>query len=424
MIMAGMFYSLEQTKEKLGKNEAEIKALVREGKLREFRDGAKQLYKTEDVDALASVPKGDMAILDDSMQLAIDETGEISLAPEELDMLMGEKDEDSGKNESKFKLDETGALMADEVLADEPAGDAKDDDFNLEIMASQDTKTNQKSKTGSKAGSKASSKLPADLEDEPLTNADTNISLSGDSINVLGGSTENDFKISDDTLGETKLAPKEEKSLGDKGDDAMSVAKLDDDVNLDSFGGGSGSGLLDLSLQADDTSLGAVLDDIYPETQTAPTSKQATPAGGLEAEAEKIFEQESPDSLGQDDLSQAVPAAAPAGVMMFAEPAPDTASNVFGIILFVPMLVAIYTAIVVAASYNSIPELKFLSSAEPIIWYIAGGLAAVVLLMAMVASTSGREKKPKPPKQAKQPKIVQPKPKKEKKAKKGEAYTQ
>ncbi|MFA5313955.1 MAG: helix-turn-helix domain-containing protein, partial [Methanomassiliicoccales archaeon] len=267
--MAGMFYSLEQAKEKLGKNEAEIKALVREGKLREFRDGAKQLYKTEDVDALASVPKGDAAILDDSMQLAIDETGEISLAPEELDMLMGDGEKDE-KNESKFKLDETGALMADEVLDKEPAGDAKDDDFNLEILAGADTKTNQKSKTDSKASSKASSKLPADLDEEPLTNADTNISLSGDSINVLGGSSDIDFKISDDTLGETKLVPKPSKPLDDKGDDAMSVAKLDDDVNLDSFGGGSGSGLLDLSLQADDTSLGAVLDDIYPETQNAP----------------------------------------------------------------------------------------------------------------------------------------------------------
>ena len=34
-----------------------------------------------------------------------------------------------------------------------------------------------------------------------------------------------------------------------------------DDINLDSFG--SGSGLLDLSLQADDTSLGGILDEIY-----------------------------------------------------------------------------------------------------------------------------------------------------------------
>lgn len=413
--MAGMFYSLEQTREKLGKNDAEIKALVREGKLREFRDGAKQLYKTEDVDALASVPKGDTAVLDDSMQLAIDETGEISLAPEELSMLMGDGDEKDAKNESKFKLDETGALMADEVLDQD---DAKDGDFNLDIAA-QDTKINQKSKSSSKSGSKASSKLPADL-DEPLSNADTNISISGDSINVLSGSTENEFNISDDTLGETKLVQKPSKALDDKSDDAMSVAKLDDDVNLDSFGGGSGSGLLDLSLQADDTSLGAVLDDIYPETQNAPASKQGTPGGGLAAEAEKIFEQESPESIGQEDLGQAAPTAAESAmVMMMAEPAPDAASNMFGVILFVPMLVAIYTAIVVAAGYNSIPSLQILSSIEPFIWYAAGGLAAVVILMALVASTSGKEKKAKKPKPPKQPKVVQPKPKKEKKAKKG-----
>ena len=40
-----------------------------------------------------------------------------------------------------------------------------------------------------------------------------------------------------------------------------SLEEIEDDVNLDSFG--SGSGLLDLSLQADDTSLGGILDEIY-----------------------------------------------------------------------------------------------------------------------------------------------------------------
>jgi hypothetical protein len=142
--------------------------------------------------------------------------------------------------------------------------------------------------------------------------------------------------------------------------------------------------------------------------------------GGLEAEAEKIFEQESPDSLGQDDLSQGVPTGAtiPAGVMMMVEPAPDTASNVFGITLFIPLLAAIYTAIVVAASYNSISQLQILSSVEPIIWYVAGGLAALVILMAIIAASSGGEKKAKQPKQPKAPKQAKPpKPKKEKKTK-------
>ena len=407
--MAGMFYSLQQTIEKLGKTEAEIKALVRDGKLREFRDGAKQLYKIEDVDALVSVPKGDTAILNDSMQLAIDETGEISLAPEELDMLMGDND---GKNESKSKLDETGALMADEILGQEPADEVKDGDFELEAMAGEDTKTGQKQPN--------SFELGADAEEKPLTNGDTNISLSGDSVDVLGDS-DTEFKISDDTSGETKLIKKPSKALDDKGEDEMSVARLDDDVNLDSFGG-SGSGLLDLSLQADDTSLGAVLDDIYPETQNAPASKQATPMGGMALDAEKIFEQESPDAIGQAEPSQNAQSESSAAAMVMAEPAPNASSNVFGITLFIPMLVAIYTAIVVAAGYNSISKLTILSSLEPIIWYVAAGMMALVVLMAIIGSvaSSGGTKKPKPPKP---PKISQPKPKKEKKAKKGASPT-
>jgi hypothetical protein len=409
--MAGMFYSLQQVIEKLGKNEVQIKTLVREGKLREFRDGAKQLYKVEDVEALASVPKGDTAILNDSMNLAIDETGEISLAPEELDMLMGD-DNSNSKNESKFKLDETGALMADEVLGQEPpegevelfpADDAKDNNFDLGELAAEETKAGQKS-----GSVKSGSGIP-DSDKKSLANGDTNISLSSDSINVLSNS-DTEFKLSDDTSGETKLIKTSPDALDDKSEDEMSVARLDDDINLDSFGG-SGSGLLDLSLQADDTSLGAVLDDIYPEPQNAVAGKAATPVGGLAAEAEKIFEQNEAQAYEQAETAPAAPAA----IAMMAEPAPDAASNTFGITLFIPMIVMVYTAIVVVSGYKSISDLKILSSLEPIIWYAAGGAAALVILMAIIASvmSSGGTKKPK------QAKVKQPKPKKEKKVKKG-----
>ena len=38
-MMAKMFYTLDETKTALGKNEEDIKQLTREGRLREFRDG-------------------------------------------------------------------------------------------------------------------------------------------------------------------------------------------------------------------------------------------------------------------------------------------------------------------------------------------------------------------------------------------------
>ena len=50
--MAGMFYSLKETAERLGKTEDEVRQLAVDGKLREFRDGSNLLFKIEEVNAL------------------------------------------------------------------------------------------------------------------------------------------------------------------------------------------------------------------------------------------------------------------------------------------------------------------------------------------------------------------------------------
>jgi hypothetical protein len=415
--MAGMFYSLQEVIEKLGKTEPQIKTLVREGKLREFRDGSKQLYKVEDVDALAAVPKEDAAVLNDSLQLAIDETGEVSLAPEEIDVLMGDGDK---KNESKFKLDETGELVADEVLGKSekektsllPADQKKDEQIDIEALSKEETKASQpKQKDASATGGTDIFAEPA--EKEEITTDDTKISLSGDSINVLGES-DTEFKISDDTSGETKLVQKGPKALDEKGKGEGGEARLDEDVNLEGYGG-SGSGLLDLSLQADDTSLGAVLDDIYPESPSAATPTEQTPPpadAAVAQEAEKIFEDAEPQPIEQAATQQE---AALTAAAFIAEPPPDAASNIFGITLFVPLIALIYATIVVASGYKPILKLKILSSIEPIIWYVVGGVAGLVLLIALVSSFMSGGGGPKTPK-VKPPKP--PKVKKEKKAKK------
>src|SRR5438874_10731555 len=55
-MMAKMFYTLDEAKATLGKNEEEIKQLAREGRLREFRDGPRLMFKADQVEAL----KGEM----------------------------------------------------------------------------------------------------------------------------------------------------------------------------------------------------------------------------------------------------------------------------------------------------------------------------------------------------------------------------
>src|SRR3954462_13636603 len=51
-MMAKMFYTLEETKSALGKSEDEIKQFARDGRLREFRDGPRLMFKADQVDQL------------------------------------------------------------------------------------------------------------------------------------------------------------------------------------------------------------------------------------------------------------------------------------------------------------------------------------------------------------------------------------
>ena len=52
--MAGMFYTFEEAAEKLNKTEQELRELVEQGKLREFRDGSASFFKIAEIESFAS----------------------------------------------------------------------------------------------------------------------------------------------------------------------------------------------------------------------------------------------------------------------------------------------------------------------------------------------------------------------------------
>ena len=439
--MAGMFYSLDEVMEKLSKGEDDIKNLIMEGKLREFRDGPKQLYKVEDVDALAGAPADDLSVMDDSLEFSIDETGEISLAPEELAALSDDTSGEVDAGTPSIKLDETGELPTDEITLD-ASGDgevslAPDDSGDVSFdtdMLGDDVKldSNQNDAIDEEitldAGESDMLDVPAESQatTEDVAAEDTALAASaGETINVLADSDPG-YKLSDDTSGETKLMDTGGGSLDD-GD--LSIERLDDDVNLDGFGG-SGSGLLDLSLQADDTSLGAVLDDIYPESGAAGAGAmenaldQSPMGGGMPAEHDNAFADTLPaDGQGAGIMSDAAPEVASAmpamgaAVRYAAEPEPDSASNMFGVMLFLPLIAVIYAGIVVVSAGRPIQDLKIVSPIENILWYIIGGMAGVVLLMSIMGAVMGGDSSSKPAK-AKMPKAKKEKPQKAKKPKK------
>jgi len=210
-----------------------------------------------------------------------------------------------------------------------------------------------------------------------LTSADT--ALAGEGVSILG-ETDRDYQVTEDTMAETKAVPSE-----------ASLEEIEEDVSLDSFG--SGSGLLDLSLQADDTSLGGILDEIYtPETGKGKEAAEPGSAIEMAAEAEQM--------LTEDEFAGPQPApVVHAMARAYIEPEPDTQSNTFGILLFLPLLAIVYTAIVAVAGFNNIMP-AILEKIQAYIWYVMGGaavVAIVIIAMAFMLSSKG-------PKAAKRPK--------------------
>jgi hypothetical protein len=327
--MAGMFYSLQEVAAKLNKTEEEVKEIIKQGRLREFRDGANLLFKVDEVEALMS-DTGIGALRRTPAKAKPTEEEEISLAPE------------PGEEEG----------------------------------------------------------------------ADTT-ATAGKGVDVLGES-DGDYKLSDDTLGETKVVP----DKGGLGEDTLGEAKavsgeasleeIEGDVNLDTFG--SGSGLLDLSLQADDTSLGGILDEIYtPEGEEGKEGEAKVEASAVEvaAEAEQLIPEEG---IAAAEAGMEAPV-----ITVYAEPAPDVISNALGIMLFLPLLAIVYTAVVAVAGFNNMMP-SALTAIQGLIWYIViGAVVASGLIVGVAFMLSGKGKGGKTA--VKEPKAK--KAKKEKKAKKG-----
>ncbi|MCX5634504.1 MAG: helix-turn-helix domain-containing protein, partial [Planctomycetota bacterium] len=212
--MAGMFYSLKEVADKLNKTEEQVKEIVHQGRLREFRTGGSEvLFKIDEVEALMS----------DTRIMATQK------APAE--------EKPQLQPQAKPEPAEEPQVLEDEISlapeTEEPAAKGPD-----------------------------------------LSDGDT---IASEGIDVLG-ETNKDYQMAEDTLGETKLDPAKTTPLSS---DEASLEKIEQDANLDTFG--SGSGLLDLSLQADDTSLGGILDEIYTPTSEGGGKDTATVAGAASA---------------------------------------------------------------------------------------------------------------------------------------------
>ena len=309
--MAKMFYSAKEASERLGRSEEDLKALVRDGKLREFRDAGSVNYKVSDVDGLASkAPAKSAKPAPAPASFGGSQSGEIVLEPVE---------------DSSVEL----APSASDVVSLEGV-DAEDTAIGARIA--------KKAKEGSAVASVG--------------------------VNVFD----------DDDL--------------DEHVDPLAQTAVTDVAGLEGIG--SGSGILDLTRESDDTSLGAeLLEEIYTGEEgeavggegAAPEMGDATRAGLDEALPAAEAEGDEAAGVGTTTVVAAKPRAV---VTQVIEYAPDAMSNSLTAALVVAVAVMWFGGLGAAALVRGVTP-AILRSVNDNLMVFAGGSLLVCGLAAGVA---------------------------------------
>jgi hypothetical protein len=317
--VAKMFYSSDETLQKLGVDGNRLKELIEQNRLREFRDGQRSIFKVDQVDRLATELKGGSGAgnLD---------TGPIDIAPSA-----------------------SGGPIS---LADSST---------LGISAAE-SKMGSKSGTGFAAASKTGSAMPA----QGTKAGDKGSS----SIKVFDT---NEIKPADSSA-QTQISSALDESISPSGLDSV----------------GSGSGLLDLTRESDNTSLGAeLLEEIYPGDGGA---------GGSQAgvgSASGIFDQTAAGSkAGDTGLGTPAPVAeaTPVPVASSYMPAiemPDPMAGLFGGFAFASVLAMLLALVTVAANLDGFVP-SFVHTLGKNMLMLVGLLVLVTALVAIAGYFGGR----------------------------------
>lgn len=288
--MAKAFYSMDEVCGLLGKSADEIRAMVRDGSLREFRDAGKVFFKAEDIEKLTGG------------EGAKGGTDEIALEPAEEELpSLG----DSGEGTSIIGL---------EPVADE---EQKEDKEGTVITAS-----------------------------------------------GIGVFDEDELEIDADPMADTQIT----------------APAVGDQVSLE--GTGSGSGLLDLTREADDTSLGAeLLDEIYPgEEESIEAPAAVAPAVEPEEEPEEEPALEAVETGKVVAATYAVAA--------------DPAEGMFaGLLVGAMILLALAGSVVAGVMQGYLPG--YAQDLSNNFWFFLGGAVLVPILSLLVGWVIGRAAVPR-----------------------------
>ncbi|MEM9065808.1 MAG: helix-turn-helix domain-containing protein [Planctomycetota bacterium] len=260
--MAKMFYTLEEAAERLTKSEDELRQMAERGELQEFRDGDRLMFKRDQIDLLADDGGvGDAEGTDEILGLA--DSGELS----------------------PMSFSDDSATSSGLDLGDAGQGD----DLGLE-------------QSGSMIGLADSA-----MVDEPISELTGDIggaSQSGIALDASGGFGSGLGEQQDQT-GISIFDADDTEDVDPSAQTNVEAGIETPDFVTDSGASGSGSGLLDLTRESDDTSLGAdLLEDVYGGSEAEDASDDTIPAG----QDSSLFES-TPETEGDLDRPDLVPTA-------------------------------------------------------------------------------------------------------------------
>lgn len=366
-----MYYNLEEATARLGCTEDQLRGMVRSGKLREFRDAGKVHYRIDDVDRLASV-SGDNVQLEGS--------GELTLSMDDSkDMPAAKGDSGAGKkaksSDSSAPIDLGGSDSGMLSLSGSGSGELQLEDSDTAEAPPKPGKAAAKAKEASGTGDSLSLEEVDKEAVDGMKKDDTVITNIG--ISVFD---DEDLEIAVDPMAKTVVA----------------ATGGDEHIALD--GSGAGSGLLDLTRESDDTSLGAELlegIDMGDTAETVVPAETVVEGGGAEPGIESTLPEIGAESGPVVGVIQV-------GTVEAASPA------FTGLLAAAALVLVLVAAMAIATSMNAWPD--YLNTLGAQFWLFLVGTLAAGGLFAGGGYLVGRQATagPKPAK-----------PKKEKKAKKG-----
>jgi len=312
-----MFYSAAEAAQRLGKAEADIKVLVRDGKLREFRDGATVNYKVDDVEKLAGGAPA-------PAKPAAPPSPPAKPSPNEM----------SGSDEIMLE-------PADDSSVELSTGGGSDI-LTLEEADSDETSVGGRTK---EAKSKAKKEGSA---------------VASVGVNVFD---EDDLDEHVDPLAQTAVT---------------------DIAGMGLEGAGAGSGIMDLTRESDDTSLGReLLEEIYTPEGAGDAAADDTAAGTAEADDDEAAVLEEADELIASDKKAPKKRGrvAAATSAMDSEAAVDPASAAMTALLGVGVLVMLV---------GSLAAASLLRGVSPAIFeWMYGNMLIAVLAAVVVSGIAG-----------------------------------